>query len=87
MYPPLIFNAEGGTSNGKQLLKFKKGAFINLTSVQPKILKYTSPLIDIENCVINLAAHAILLATTPYSTLKFTELPVFKPNEYFWENH
>lgn len=30
LYPPLIINAEGGTSNGKQILKFKKGAFFTL---------------------------------------------------------
>ena len=34
-YPPLIFYAEGGTSNGKQLLQFKKGGFFSLKSVQP----------------------------------------------------
>ena len=33
MYPPLIFYAEGGTSNGNQLLQFKKGAFFALKSV------------------------------------------------------
>lgn len=33
LYPSLIFYAEGGTSNGKQLLQFKKGAFFALKSV------------------------------------------------------
>lgn len=68
-------------------MKFKKGAFINLNSVQPKVIKYSSYLIEIENCVINLAAHSILIACCPYATLKIIELPVFKPNDYFWENH
>jgi len=35
MYPPLIFYAEGGTSNGTQLLQFKKGGFFSLKAVQP----------------------------------------------------
>lgn len=54
LYPPLIFYAEGGTSNGKQLLKFKKGAFFALKSVQPQIIKYDSAMIDAENCVIKI---------------------------------
>ena len=87
LYPPLIFNAEGGTSNGRQILKFKKGAFVNLNSVQPKVIKYSSYLIEIENSVIDLGAHAILISCCPYSTLKIIELPVFKPNDYFFENH
>ena len=33
LYPPLIFYAEGGTSNGNQLLQFKKGGFVALKSV------------------------------------------------------
>ena len=33
LYPPLIFYPEGGTSNGRYLLKFKKGAFTGLNSI------------------------------------------------------
>lgn len=38
LYPPLIFYAEGGTSNGSCLLQFKKGGFVALKSVQPQII-------------------------------------------------
>ena len=32
-YPPLIMNCEGGTTNGRYLIKFKKGAFCGMKSV------------------------------------------------------
>jgi len=48
IFPPLIMNVEGGTTNGTSLIKFKKGAFIGLNSVQPVVIKYNTGLIDIE---------------------------------------
>jgi len=48
LYPPLIMNAEGGTTNGTSLVKFKKGAFVGLNSVQPVVIKYNSPFVAIE---------------------------------------
>ena len=67
LFPPLIFNAEGGTTNGTSLLKFKKGAFVNLGAIQPKIIHYESPFLDLENSVISLYSHIILTSTIPYS--------------------
>lgn len=40
LYPPLIIYAEGGTSNGRQLLQFKKGGFFSLKSVRPQVIRY-----------------------------------------------
>jgi lysophosphatidylcholine acyltransferase/lyso-PAF acetyltransferase len=40
IWPPLIMNVEGGTTNGTSLIKFKKGAFVGLNSVQPVVIKY-----------------------------------------------
>ena len=48
MYPPLIMNVEGGTTNGTSLIKFKKGAFVGLNSVQPVVIKYNTVMIDTE---------------------------------------
>lgn len=33
---------EGTTSNGKYLLEFKKGAFVNLTPLKIRVFKYSS---------------------------------------------
>lgn len=39
-YAPLNIFAEGGTSNGTQLLKFRRGAFIGEKRLRPIYLKY-----------------------------------------------
>jgi lysophosphatidylcholine acyltransferase/lyso-PAF acetyltransferase len=50
-FPPLCIFPEGGTSNSKYLLQFKKGAFIGEKTVRPIVLKYNftnfSPCYDI----------------------------------------
>ena len=87
IYPPLIIYPEGGTSNGTHLLQFKKGAFAGLRSVQPIIIKYYNPIIDNECCAYNFFAHSILYGCTYYSRCKIVSLPVFTPNDYFFENY
>ena len=87
IYPPLIIYPEGGTSNGTHLLKFKKGAFAGLRSVQPIIIKYHNPIIDNECCAYNFLAHSILYASCAYSTVCITSMPVFSPNDYFFKNY
>lgn len=39
-YAPFLIYAEGGTSNGKGLIKFKKGAFFSEKTIRPMFLKY-----------------------------------------------
>ena len=41
-WEPLIIHAEGGTSNGSKLIKFKRGAFMALRSIWPKVHKFHS---------------------------------------------
>lgn len=53
----------------------------------PVIFKYDSPYLDLENSVIHFFAHTLLCATNHYTFLIIKELPVFKPNEYFFEHH
>lgn len=86
-FPPLIICAEGGTSNGKQLIAFKKGCFVGLRAIQPTLLVYKSPFIDLESSVCSMYSHMILIATNPYCSMTMLEFPDFVPNEYFWKNH
>lgn len=87
IYPPLIMNVEGGTTNGTSLIKFKKGAFVGLNSIQPVVIKYETALIDMEQCIVSLYSHILLASCNPYCSIKVKEMPTFKPNEYFWKNH
>ena len=85
LYPPLIINAEGGTTNGRHLIHFKKGGFFALRSVQPVIVEYNTEGMEMENCMMPIHGHIVLSAVT--STVKkitVVKLPTFKPNEYFF---
>ena len=39
-YTPFLIFAEGGTTNGTQIIKFKKGAFFAEKTIRPIVLKY-----------------------------------------------
>ena len=42
LYDPVVIHAEGGTTNGKYLINFKKGGFVSLLSIWPKVHKWES---------------------------------------------
>ena len=81
----MIMYAEGGTTNGKYLLRFKKGAFYGMKAVKPILMKYHGGFeYDPANSCLDMFAHGILLGSgQPYSWVHVEELPVFKPNDYF----
>ena len=55
--------------------------------MQPIIIKYDNPFFDVEQAVIPMASHIFLLSCILYNKITVDELPVFKPNEFFWKNH
>jgi len=84
---PLCIFPEGTTTNGKYILKFKKGAFYALLPIKPQII-----LLD-DNLDYSVA---IGVSTTGFNYLRslcyfgckmnLCELPVIKPTEYMWKN-
>jgi len=42
LWDPVVIHAEGGTTNGKYLVNFKKGGFVSLLSIWPKVHKWNS---------------------------------------------
>jgi len=84
---PLVIHAEGGTTNNTCVIKFKRGAFVGLRSIWPKAMKYNAPFWTPSSGVIDGLPHYVAGGANPYSTLTMTELPVFRPNEYFFANH
>jgi len=84
-FSPLIVFPEGGTTNGRYLLKFKKGAFLAKKRIQPLILKYTvngsfSPAYDI----IELLPLFILELSWSCLKCKIYRLPEIYPTEYLF---
>ena len=68
-------------------MKFKIVAFAGLNSIQPVIFKYESSDADVEGCIIPVYANMMLMGANTSLSLKIIELPIFKPNEYFFKNH
>jgi lysophosphatidylcholine acyltransferase/lyso-PAF acetyltransferase len=86
-YPPLIIFPEGGTTNGRYLVKFKKGAFVGNYPVQPILFKYHSRVVDLEQCVMPIYMHIILTGISFGAVVDVYELPVFTPNEFFFSKY
>ena len=86
-FDPLIIHSEGGTSNGQYLIKFKKGAFVGCRSIWPKVHKFHSHFQSQCTGVVDGLAHYLFGCAIPYSTVTKYELPIFRPNEFFWKHH
>mmetsp|Transcript_27579 Transcript_27579/g.41880 ORF Transcript_27579/g.41880 Transcript_27579/m.41880 type:complete len:226 (+) Transcript_27579:314-991(+) len=88
LYPPLIVNPEGGTSNGKYLLGFKKGCFSSLKSIQPIIIEYVTEGMHMEQCMMPIHTHIIMMgALGDIKKIRVHKLPIFQPNEYMLKTH
>ena len=55
--------------------------------MQPICIKYTSKDFDIECCLINFYAQAVIMCANPSSTVDVIALPLFTPNDYFFKHH
>ena len=85
---PLLLFPEGTVTNGKYILKFKKGAFYNLLPVKPQIilldddLNY-SPAVGVSSVGFNYLRSLCYFGCKIY----LCELPVIKPTDYMWDNY
>jgi hypothetical protein len=78
---------EGATTNGKYLLKFKKGAFAGFIPVKPIANFYDAPRISSAYGIHDIFLYIFVHCMNPYVTLRIREYPVFEPNDYFFEHH
>ena len=87
-FDPLIIFPEGGTTNGEYLIKFKKGAFVGEQSVLPSVFKYESLYFGPNLAgAFDMIASVYLSCYVPYSRITKYDLPIFKPNEFFFKHH
>jgi hypothetical protein len=49
--------------------------------------KYTSQFVSISHDIMDVFAHMILCLCNLWSYAEIKELPVFRPNEYFFKHH
>ena len=88
--PLVTIFPEGCTTNGQCIINFKKGAFAALKPVRPVIFKYKQHFrndIQWTQDVVGFVKHQLLGASYGMLSVELDCLPVFKPNDYFWEHH
>ena len=85
---PLCIFPEGTTTNGKYILKFKKGAFYALLPIKPQII-----LLD-DNLNYSVAIGVGSTGFNYFRSLCYSgckmylyELPVIRPTEFMWQNY
>lgn len=85
---PLTIFAEGCSTTGEYVIKMKKGAFLSLKKVKPFALKYWYPTGVNPACgALGFLSATLTVVNAIFYTVKCKELPVFEPNEYFWQHH
>ena len=85
---PLCLFPEGTTTNGKYILKFKRGAFYNLLPIKPQIILLGNNLnysvaIGVGSPVMNYFRSLCYFGCQ----INLCELPVIKPTEYMFEKY
>jgi len=85
---PIHIYPEGSTTNGTAILKFKKGAFASLKAVKPMCFCYRGLM---ANPSFGTPFNHILYAFLQFHCVSIKavrkDLPVFEPNNYFWQHH
>ena len=85
---PICLFPEGTTTNGKYILKFKRGAFYNLLPIKPQIILLGNNLnysvaIGVGSPVWNYFRSLCYFGCQ----INLCELPVIKPTEYMFEKY
>lgn len=82
-YQPLCLFAEGSTTNGKAIMKFKRGAFYSMRPVIPCYIKFGDCLVKPCYDVLDFWDMMILLVSnfSMYRSQLYI-MPEFAPNDY-----
>ena len=87
-FQPLCLFAEGSTTNNSHLIKFKRGAFQAMRTVQPCFIKFDYGMVNPCYDTIDFW-HLIILMISSLGLYKshLYIMPPFTPNEYMLEKH
>jgi len=79
--PPIVIFPEGTTTNGKYLIPFKTGAFVEGVAVQPVIIQYPYKHFNLSWETIPTHIHLYYMLIQFRNHLKVTYLNVYTPSE------
>lgn len=87
-FAPLVLFPEGTTTCGRDILKFKKGAFYHLLPIKPEIINIYQE----NKCHIAIGAQNVLFNTLKYlcfltENLYYVNMPVIRPTEFMFKNY
>ena len=85
---PLLIYPEGSTTCGRNILKFKKGAFAYLLPVKPNIITIDQK----SKCHLASGCQDMLLNTLKFFcyfsvNMYYIDMPVIRPTEFMYENY
>lgn len=82
-WPQMLMFPEGTTTNGQELIKFKRGAFLAGVPVQPVLLRYPNQLDTVRWTYKGTTWLETMWYTTtqPYTNVTVEFLPVYNPSE------
>lgn len=86
-YQKFLIFAEGGTTNGTAILKFKKGAFFAEKPVTPVVMKYQYVFFNPAFDTIDFLSLVLLHLCLACFKCTIQVMPDFKPNDYLFETH
>jgi lysophosphatidylcholine acyltransferase/lyso-PAF acetyltransferase len=87
-FNPICIFAEGTTTGGKHLLKFKRGAFQAMRTIQPCFVKLDYCFVNPTFDIVNLLDMLVLMMCSPGLTLATLYImPPFVPNQYMLDRH
>lgn len=72
---------EGCTTNGKALMRLKRGAFDNLNAVQPIYIKYKSPFCNASFDMLQIVEHVLFMCCQPFTITEIHRLPIVFPTK------
>lgn len=87
-FAPLVLFPEGTTTSGRDILKFKKGAFYHLLPIKPEIINIDQK----SKCHIAVGGQNVLFNTLRFlcccsGTLYYINMPVVRPTEFMFKNY
>ena len=85
---PLLLFPEGCTSNGTHLMKFKRGAFVGMRTVQPCYLKVSDRMVSPDYAQMDFGVlYTFIAASLCMYTCTFYVMPEFTPTKKMLEMH
>lgn len=87
---PLTIFAEGTTTNGEYLIKFKRGAFTSMLPVRPVIFSFPFNLVFQNSATMGVMPNILWLIysfSSLYHRMEVKELPIIEPNEIMISNY